>query len=111
MKSLFPLLVFGLFSLQTLAQDGNRKPKIVGQEQIVTNEDESVTILMSHLEVEDRDDWFYPWGFTMQIYPGDNYSLMGHVLTPARDFSGTLKVPVTVHDGQDERKPAPHSLD
>lgn len=85
-----------------MAQDGNRKPRIVGQEPIATNEDESVTILMSHLTVEDRDDWFYPWGFTMQVYPGENYSLQGHVVTPARDFFGTLKVQVTVHDGQDE---------
>lgn len=102
MKSYFLLLILGLCSLQAVAQGNNRKPKIVGQEPIVTNEDESVTILMSHLDVEDPDDWFYPWGFTMQIYPGENYSLQGSIVTPARDFFGTLKVQVTVHDGQDE---------
>lgn len=94
--------MLGLIAGQVIAQDGNRKPKIVSQQPIVTNEDESVTILMSHLNVEDRDDWFYPWGFTMQVYPGENYSLQGYVVTPARDFFGTLKVPVTVSDGQDE---------
>ena len=93
--------MLGVISLQAVAQ-GNKKPKIVGQDVIVTNEDESVTILMSHLDVRDEDDWFYPWGFTMQIYPGENYSLQGSVLTPARNFFGKLKVPVTVHDGLDE---------
>lgn len=102
MKSFFLLLMFGLIAGQAIAQDGNRRPKIVSQQPVVTNEDESVTILMSHLNVEDRDDWFYPWGFTMQVYPGDNYSLQGYIVTPARDFVGTLKVPVTVNDGQDE---------
>ena len=103
MKCYFLLIVLGTTFLQTWAQgNNNKKPKIVGQDVIVTNEDESVTILMSHVEVEDQDDWFYPWGFTMKIYPGDNYTLQGSVLTPSRDFSGKLKVPVTVHDGQDE---------
>ena len=102
MKSFFLLLLLCVISLHAVAQGGNKKPRIVGQEPIATNEDESVTILMSHLDVEDPDDWFYPWGFTMQVYPGENYSLQGHVVTPTRDFFGTLKVPVTVHDGQDE---------
>ena len=101
MKSYFLLILLGVLSLQAVAQENNKKPKIVGQDVIFTNEDESVTILMSHLDVEDDDDWFYPWGFTMQVYPGENYSLQGSVLTPARNFSGKLKVPVTVHDGQD----------
>lgn len=101
MKRYFLLLVLGLISLQAGAQGNNKKPRIVGQEAIVTNEEESVTILMSHLHVEDDDDWFYPWGFTMQVYPGANYSLQGSVVIPAADFSGTLIVPVTVHDGQD----------
>lgn len=100
MKSYLLLFMLGVMSLQALAQ-GNKKPRIVGQDVIVTNEDESVTILMSHLKVRDDDDWFYPWGFTMQIFPGENYSLQGSVVTPGRNFFGKLKVPVTVHDGQD----------
>lgn len=101
MRFCFLLLALGLLSPGAAAQGNNKKPKIVGQEAIVTNEDESVTVLMSHLHVEDDDDWFYPWGFTMQVHPGANYSLQGSVVTPATDFSGTLIVQVTVHDGQD----------
>ena len=101
MRSYFLLIVLGVISLQAVAQGNNKKPRIVGQDVIVTNEDESVTILMSHLDVEDEDDWFYPWGFTMQLFAGENYSLQGNVLTPARNFFGKLIVQVTVHDGQD----------
>jgi gliding motility-associated-like protein len=101
MKSVFLLIILAFFSLETGAQ-GNKKPKITGQEVLTTNEDESITILMSHLKVEDPDDWFYPWGFTMTVYPGTNYTNQGHVVTPARDFSGKLIVLVTVNDGQDE---------
>lgn len=95
------LVLLCLITIQSLGQ-GNRKPKIKGQDPISTNEDQSVTILMTHLVVEDADDWFYPWGFTMRLYEGDNYTFQGHVVTPKRDFSGTLTVKVTVHDGQDE---------
>lgn len=100
----FPFLLIFLCSiiLHSAAQGQNRKPKIKGQDPIATNEDESVTVLMSHLDVEDEDDWFYPWGFTMTLYEGSNYTLQGHIVIPIRDFSGVLKVPVTVHDGQDE---------
>lgn len=101
MKCYLLLILLGVTFLHAGAQGNNKKPKIVSQDVIVTNEDENVTILMSHLEVEDPDDWFYPWGFTMQLYAGENYSLQGNVVTPARDFFGKLKVPVTVHDGQD----------
>ena len=101
MKSAIAFAVFFLLCLAVFAQ-GNRKPKIVGQDALTTNEDESITILMSHLEVEDADDWFYPWGFTMTVYSGANYSPQGHVIIPAPNFSGVLKVPVTVHDGMDE---------
>lgn len=84
------------------AQGNNKKPRIVGQDQLTTREDESFTILMSHLDVEDPDDWYYPWGFTMTLYPGENYGLQGNIVIPAANFNGELKVQVTVHDGQDE---------
>ena len=96
-------MILCLMSVASGAQgEKNRKPKIVGQETLSTNEDDSITILMTDLKVEDRDDWFYPWGFTMSIYPGSDYSIEGSVITPARDFTGILHVQVSVHDGEDE---------
>jgi gliding motility-associated-like protein len=102
MKSLSALIILSLIAFQAMPQEKNRKPKIVGQDQVSTNEDESVTILMQYLDVEDPDDWFYPWGFSMQLYPGDNYTYNGNVVTPAADFSGKLIVKVSVNDGEDE---------
>ncbi len=92
------LLVHGLAK----AQGNNRKPRIVGQDPVVTNEDEAFTVLMTYLRVDDPDDWFYPWGFTMTIHPGDHYTFQGHVVTPAENFHGKLRVRVTVNDGVDE---------
>lgn len=102
MKSLSAFIILFLIAFQALSQDKNRKPKIVGQDEISTNEDESITILMQYLDVEDADDWFYPWGFSMQLYPGDNYTYNGSIVTPAPDFSGKLVVKVSVNDGEDE---------
>jgi len=101
--SIFLILVFlSPLHFRAIAQGGNKKPKIVDQDILDLNEDESITILMSYLDVEDPDDWFYPWGFTMQLHAGEHYSFEGHVVTPAPDFNGELKVQVSVHDGQDE---------
>lgn len=80
----------------------NRKPKIEGQRQLMVNEDESITISLWDLEVRDRDDWFYPLGFTLKLYPGDNYSFTNETVTPAPNFFGMLTVPVTVNDGEDD---------
>src|SRR5690606_38087201 len=83
----------------------NKKPKFTGQVALSMNEDESITILMSYLQVDDPDDWFYPWGFTMKIHPGEHYSSEGDVVRPAPDFNGKLSVRVSVNDGQDESNP------
>jgi gliding motility-associated-like protein len=103
MKFCILVILCFLISFHTGAQGkNNKKPKIKGQDALSANEDQSITVLMTHLKVEDPDDWFYPWGFTMKLYPGANYTFDGHVVTPARDFYGELTVQVTVHDGQDE---------
>lgn len=103
MRSGIFLILICLISFNAGAQDDhNKKPKIIDQEYLATNEDQVITILFSHLDVEDSDDWFYPWGFTMKLYPGLNYSIEGNVVTPALNFNGTLIVQVTVNDGEDD---------
>jgi gliding motility-associated-like protein len=101
MKSFFLVTIVCLISSLAQAQH-NRKPKIVGQDELATYEDESITILMTDLRVDDSDDWFYPWGFSMQLYAGDNYTFEGHTVTPTSNFSGKIKVKVTVNDGRDD---------
>lgn len=100
MKSCLFLILFAALSFG--AEGQNRKPKIVGQVELATYEEQNLTILMEQLKVEDRDDWFYPWGFTMTLYPGANYTLDGDVVTPEVNFSGLLVVEVTVNDGDED---------
>jgi gliding motility-associated-like protein len=102
MKTVITLLSVLLFVHHECIAQRNHKPKITGQATLTINEDQKITILMTYLAVEDRDDWFYPWGFTMRIHPGDNYTFQGHEVTPAANFFGTLLVRVTVNDGKDE---------
>lgn len=80
---------------------GNSRPKIKGQNSLSTKEEQSITISMNDIKVEDKDDVLYPFGFTMQLHEGQHYSFSGHTVTPEKDFYGTLTVPVTVNDGED----------
>lgn len=82
--------------------DGKNKPKIKSQRTLSTNEDQSLTIQLTDLEVEDEDDWFYPYGFTLTVYAGSNYQVSGNSIKPATNFSGQLTVPVSVNDGDHE---------
>lgn len=109
MRTLFTF-AFTLVSISVcLAQidltAGNRKPKITGQRTLEVAEDGSITISMSDLEVKDRDDWLYPFGFTMKLYPGENYTLSDYTVTPSPNFFGDLFVQVTVNDGDDDSPP------
>lgn len=81
--------------------DGNASPVITGQAIAVdTNEDENISILLDHLTVTDIDNT-YPSDFSLFILGGENYSVEGDVITPTKNFNGTLSVKVFVNDGQD----------
>lgn len=102
MKYPFTLLLL-LTTFNAWSQSG--KPVIVGQIPLSTNEEYALTIRLTDLRVEDRDNPWYPWGFTLTVYPGDNYTLFGTSVTPALNFTGTLSVPVTVNDGTQDSAP------
>lgn len=105
MRSWICLILFFLIISEAGAQGKKGKPKIERQEYLATNEEQAITIRLSHLQVRDDDDWFYPWGFTLKLNPGSGYSINGDVVTPVVDFSGTLTVPVTVNDGEQDSDP------
>lgn len=97
------LCLFIFESIQAqIVGGGNHKPKIKGQNPVSTNEEQAVTIEFWHLIVRDQDDWFYPFGFTLRVYDGANYTRNGNTVTPVTNFYGTLTVPVTVNDGKDD---------
>ncbi len=41
----------------------------------------------------------YPFGFTLTVQDGANYTRVGSTITPVQDFNGSLSVPVFVNDG------------
>ncbi len=75
-------------------------PLISGQNALIVNEDESITLDPDNLTVIDADDPNYPTGFTMNISPGADYSVTGNTITPGPNFNGLLTVGVTVNDGE-----------
>jgi len=81
----------------------NVTPQITGQVPITINQGQRTTITLSQLTVSDPDD-NYPAGFTLTVYSGNHYTFAGTTITPDANFSGNLKVPVSVNDGQNESK-------
>lgn len=92
-----PYLLFLFFIIVAATASGQRKPSIIGQNSVNTNEEQAVTVELSHLRV---DDLFYPLGYTLTVYEGDNYTLSNKTVTPVLDFTGTLSVGVTVSNGR-----------
>ncbi|HEY3403686.1 MAG TPA: tandem-95 repeat protein [Ohtaekwangia sp.] len=91
-----PWLLF-VFSMVIVSSAlGQRRPRIISQNPVNTNEEQAVTIEFNDLVV---DDWRYPQGYTLTVYEGNNYTFSEHTVTPSLNFTGTLTVPVTVNNG------------
>jgi hypothetical protein len=86
-----------------LSAPQNVEPKITGQVPLSITQGQSITVALSHLVVTDPDNT-YPTDFTLTVYAGNDYNFAGTTVTPAANFSGSLKVPVSVNDGQIESK-------
>jgi Domain of unknown function (DUF5011)/Bacterial Ig domain/FG-GAP-like repeat/Domain of unknown function DUF11 len=74
-------------------------PRITGQREITTFEEQPVTVTFQDLIVSDQDSP-YPNGFTLTIADGEGYSVQGTTVVPDPNFSGELTVPTRVNDGQ-----------
>lgn len=98
------LLTFSLVFVDSLFGQRDR-PRIEDQRPVSTDEDTPVTIQLTDLIVRDRDDWFYPFGFTLSVQDGKDYTRSDNTVTPAQNFNGKLKVTVTVNDGEHDSRP------
>jgi gliding motility-associated-like protein len=88
-----------LFDFHVTVTAVNDAPVISGfldEEQLVINEESTLTIDAEDLIISDVDG---DNAFTVTVQPGANYSASGNTLTPVQDFFGTLNVGVTVNDG------------
>ncbi len=93
-----------IFNVQILVSSVNDVPVITGQQPLVVNEDESITIVLANLVVNDPDN-VYPDDFTLTVLPGANYTFSGNTVTPALNYNGILTVVVRVNDGQSNSAP------
>ena len=84
------------------------RPQIIGQEALVIDEDESISIKLTDLIVTDADDE-YPIGFKLDILNGSGYTFSGTTVTPARNLNGFLIVSVKVTD-DDGKSSDPYGL-
>ncbi|NJK87098.1 MAG: hypothetical protein HC906_15110 [Bacteroidales bacterium] len=90
------LLHSAVFSLRVDISPVNDPPVITDQTTVVTNEEVAVSILKSHLIIEDVDNNLSEISFT--VFDGLHYTRIGNTITPNKDFFGTLLVPVQVSD-------------
>lgn len=91
------------FDLQitvTAAPSFNTPPSITGQAALAIQKGQAVTVEFADLTVTDPDN-AYPTGYTMTLSDGKDYDVSGRTVTPKKNFTGTLSVPVVVNDGVD----------
>lgn len=87
-----------VFNLTVSVTAVNDRPTIISQDNLSTQEDASLTIVIGDVTVDDPDNV----NFTLALQDGDDYSLAGNVITPDENFSGSLQVPATVTDDSGE---------
>ncbi len=81
-------------------------PLITGQQALLVNEDESITLKFDNLTVIDEDNP-YPTGFTIIVSDGPNYTFNNLTITPSPNFNSFLSVNVKVFDGKNLSNPYP----
>ncbi len=76
----------------------NDAPEIKSSQIPPINEDDSVALTLSYLQVTDIDNT-YPNNFTLTVLDGENYDLENNKVIPHEHYAGTLSVPLSVNDG------------
>ena len=78
----------------------NEPPEIRDQIPVAMQEDESLELSVDLLVISDPDvDPAYHYSPTLSAFDGDNYTRDSVLISPDRDYFGTLTVPVSVNDG------------
>ena len=81
----------------------NDAPVIEGQQSLTLLAGEVLTVSTNALTITDADvDPAYHVAYELTVYGGNNYSVSDAEVTPDPDFTGTLRVPVSVNDGAAE---------
>ncbi|GAB3337031.1 hypothetical protein GCM10027429_21040 [Marivirga atlantica] len=91
---------FATTSFNVTVEAVNDAPVITGQVALSTPQNTSITLNLDDLVVSDIDSDF-PNGFSLNVLPGENYSISQNTITPATDYTGLLTVPIVVNDGEE----------
>lgn len=95
----------GEYGLKVQVNNINDAPVISATTPAEVAEDQSYTVELSQLTVEDVDSEAST--FTVSVEAGDNYTVeSGNVVKPAADYNGVLNVQVKVSDGSDSSQGA-----
>ncbi len=86
------------YAVVTVDEKGNNPPRITSQSTVTGSEDKRVTLSISDFTIVDADG---PGPNTITCRSGANYTRSGCRITPAKNYSGTLTVPVVPDDGVD----------
>ncbi len=87
-----------VFNLAVTVTPVNDLPRVVGQVALAVDEETPITLSLAHFTLEDPDNT-PPQGFSLQVLAGTNYTFSGTTVTPVANYSGTLSVQITAHDG------------
>jgi uncharacterized delta-60 repeat protein len=88
------------FTFETQVNPVNDKPVITQVKAFTTNEEQSVAVTIADITYQDVDGQPAA-NFSFSLKDGANYTLSGSTVNPAKDFSGTLQIPMAVYDGSE----------
>lgn len=94
--------------LPALIEVQNTIPQILDQQALSITSGDSLTLTLDQLTIQDPDPG---QTHTLFVANGANYTVNGTTITPDANFTGTLTVPVTVHDGTDESASYPLAVE
>ena len=83
------------YNARVLVDAVNDAPSITGQTSYQIAEDASLVMSVADLTIVDPDDS----SFTLSVYAGVNYLVVGTTVYPTENYFGNLSIPVTVNDG------------
>lgn len=91
-------LVSETFGVLVTVQPVNDAPVITDHVPLSVEEDNSITLQLEDLIVEDPDN-VYPEDFSIIVSPLSHCTVNGLVITPDADYTGVVSVAVVVNDG------------
>jgi subtilisin family serine protease/PKD repeat protein len=98
-----------VFHLKISVTDINDVPIITGQYTLVVEEDHELPIRISDLLYEDVDKRNEQ--LILRLASGENYSVSGLAIRPARDYNGQLRVVAMLEDGEEKSNPFVLNID